>query len=409
MKKPISIPRVRLFVILFAAIVIAHIIILRVVIRGERGSTPPPEPEKAQTTTSGGLRDLFDWQKNAPSADDSGLFGMGKKTYRYRKPNDNPNFGKPLEFNGADTSDMQKRFVPKMEKWEGTGIIVDMDTHRVLWEKEARKPVPIASMTKMMTVLLVAEELERNPKLSPDTEITVTQSAMNAMPEKERSSASRIGLDVGSKITVRDLLLCVLLPSANDAADMLAEVVGGDVDKFIARMNDRAKELGFTSMKFYTSNGLNNWRGKERLTSVASAADMVRLGERLLEYPILAEMMSKKSAQVTVNGKQRTIYSSNILINTNDKHKLLRGKKAVPGVDGMKTGSIRVSGACLTFSVLRDGRRMIGCVTRFPNHQDRYDFCSKLIDWAYDPGSVNKPKRSAGTGKRTPRKPQKKK
>ena len=169
-------------------------------------------------------------------------------------------------------------------------------------------------------------------------------------------------------------------------------------------------------MVFYTANGLNNWKDGKPQTSMASAADMVRLGERLLEYPFLIEMTKKRSAVVTIGGKQLTLYSTNILINTSPKQ--LRGLKPVPGVDGMKTGYIEVAGACLTFSVERNGRRMIGCVTKLPNHWNRYMFCRRLIDWAYDSASlerrparravpVNKqpPRRSSGAAAGKPAKP----
>lgn len=379
------------------AVVLIHLVVIGAIIWGCSSNKEKAEPGKDSAAPEAAVA------SGAPEQ------GSGAETpappapvkTRYRVPSANPNFGKPLDFSGADTSDMQKRLVPEMKEWLGTGIIVDMDTHKVLWEKESRKPVPVASMVKMMTALLVAEEMERNPELTLDTKITVTKSAMQAIPNRE-SDASRIGLEVGQEITMRDLLLCLLLHSANDAANQLAEVVCGDVDKFIGRMNRRAREFGMNSMKFYTTNGLNNWEGEKRLVSVASAADMVRLAERLLEYPFLLEMTSKRSAEVTLNGQKRVITSTNILINTWIKG--LKGVKPVPGVDGLKTGYLKIAGACLTFSVLRNGRRMVGCVTCFPLHRNRHTFCSRLIDWAYDPQSINKPRpasRNSAPGKKS--------
>lgn len=306
----------------------------------------------------------------------------------YRVPSANPNFGKPLDFGTADRRSPDN-FLPGLTEWKGTGIIVDMDNHKVLWEKDAQKPVPVASMVKMMTALLVAEELERNPNLSLDTEITITDSARGAI--RDRGAKLMPELDVGRKITVGDLLRCVLVCSANDAANQLAEVVAGNVDKFIEVMNNRARELGLNPRtKFYTANGLNDIRGKEILTSVASAADMVTIAERLLEYPFVLEMTSSKAARIDISGQKVTIRTTNILLDPSIAKKQLRGLKPIPGVDGMKTGYIERSGACLTFSVLRNGRRMIGCVTNFRGHPNRYNFCRRLIDWAYDPASLKK-------------------
>ena len=344
-------------------------------------------------------------EKSSAATEESASAETAKE--HYRVPCTNPNFGKPLDFGKADRSSPDK-FLPGLTEWKGTGIIVDMDTHEVLWEKDAQKPVPVASMVKMMTALLVAEELERNPNLSLDTEITITESARGAI--RDRGAKLMPELDVGRKISVRDLLRCVLVCSANDAANQLAEVVAGDVDKFIVRMNERAKELGLNPRtKFYTANGLNDIQGKEILTSVAGAADMVLIAERLLEYPFLLEMTSSKSAQIDISGQKVNIRTTNILLDPSITRQL-RGVRPVPGVDGMKTGYINRSGACLTFSVLRNGRRVIGCVTNFRGHPNRYNFCRRLIDWAYDPASLNKPApkpRPAKTGGKKSGKPTK--
>ena len=129
---------------------------------------------------------------------------------------------------------------------------------------------------------------------------------------------------------------------------------------------------------------------------------MVRIAERLLEYPFLLEMTSAKSAKIRIDGREVTITTTNILL-APSVAKQLRGMKPIPGVDGMKTGYIDASGACLTFSVLRNGRRIIGCVTKFPGHARRYNFCRRLIDWAYDPASLDRPVRTAPAPGRTRR------
>ena len=283
--------------------------------------------------------------------------------------------------------------------WKGTGIIVDMDTHKVLWEHNSKTPVPIASMAKMMTVLLVAEELERgNPDFTLNTKLKFSESARLAIHVNERKSGAlskrkENNLQVGDEITVHDLLRATLIKSANDAANLLAEKLGGgSVDAFIAKMNNRAKELGFKSMVFYTANGLNSWRGKEVLVSQASAADMVRIAELLMKHKVLRDIVGRNSATIVIKRGRQTlkqeIKSTNALLKD--------------GAEGIKTGHTNKAGWCLTFSVKRNGKRVIGCVTGFEGARPgaRDAFCRRLINWAYDPASLTKPAPKPKGGKR---------
>jgi len=341
-------------------IILIHVIVIGLVVWGCNNSSAKKkkgETPKSAEQTAG--------EKNGPSGKPEA------PQTRYRKPSANPNFGKPLDFRKADRRNLPVKLVPGLKEWNGTGIIVDMGTREVLWEKDSHKAVPVASMVKMMTMLLVAEELERNTELTLDTKIPVTASALKALPER----SGLVWLANGEEFTVRELLTCVAVKSANDAATLLGERVGGSVDGFVDRMNKRAKELDMKSTVFHNPCGLTD---KRRGNSKSSAADMVLLGERLLEYPFLLEMCSTKQASIR-DGKT-VIATTNKLIAPH-----------YPGVDGLKTGYIRVAGACLTFSVIRNGRRIVGCVTGFGHARDRDYFCRRLIDWAYDPQSINKP------------------
>ena len=394
MKKPI--PRIWLFVILFAAIIVAHIIILRIVVHGERSGDTAAKPRQSAENlfAGGGSSEPAPAQnvsgipasppaKSADKKEEPGffkrLFGGGKSpevkprvseppkqmkpvkpAFRYRKPSGNPLFGAPLDFSRARHGNLPAKAVPGANG-VGTGIIVDMDTRKVLWEKNSQKPVPVASMVKMMTMLLTAEAMERNGKPQLDDKITITRTVMQV----KRTGV--LWLAPGESFTLRELLLGVAVKSANDAATQVAEVIGGDVDSFVRAMNERAKELHLNSMHFYNPCGLPDKRGRD---AVGNAADMVLLGERLLEYPFLIEMCS------TLKGAIRD--GKTVFVNTN--HLIA---PHYPGVDGLKTGFINKSGFCLTFSALRSGRRIIGCVTGFKNARDRDRFCRKLIDWAY--------------------------
>lgn len=401
MKTPVF-SRVWFFVILFAVIVAAHMIILRMVVKngGDAAPTAAPETVEAKAAATPVAANPPPAAAGKDSGEKPGLFKRWfggaepkKKTapppvnpapstavqHRYRKPSTAPRFGAPLDFSGAIRGNLPGYLVPGSEN-AGTGIVVDMDTRKVLWEKKSRQPVPVASMVKMMTMLLAVEEMERNDRLTPDSRVTVTRCVMHV----KRTGV--LWLAPGEVFTLRELMLGVAVKSANDAATQIAEVVSGNVDTFVELMNRRAAELNLRSLVFYNPCGLPDRRGRNAL---GSAADMVLLGERLLEYPLLIEMCS------TLRGAIRD--GKTVFVNTN---RLINPH--YPGVDGLKTGFINRSGFCLTFSALRDGRRIMGCVTGFKTARDRDRFCRKLIDWAYAPNKRietggNRSKLRAGT------------
>lgn len=354
-------------------VVLIHIIVIGLVIWGcNSGSQNKKDRTEEKNGGSAGTEEVADRDGGSPETPSDASSADPES-----KPGHSPKAAKlsPADFGAVG--------------WKGTGIIVDMDTHKVLWEHNSKTPVPIASMAKMMTALLVAEELERgNPDFTLNTKLKFTESARQAIHPKERASGAlsrrkENNLQVGDEITVHDLLLATLIRSANDAANLLAEKLGGgNVDTFVEKMNKRAKELGFKSMVFYTANGLNSWRGEEVLVSRASAADMVRLAELLLKHKVLRDIVGRSSATIVIKrGKQslkQEIKSTNALVRE--------------GAEGIKTGHTGKAGWCLTFSVRRNGKRVIGCVTGFEGARPgaRDAFCRRLINWAYDPTSLTR-------------------
>ncbi len=269
-----------------------------------------------------------------------------------------PRFGAPFDFSGAIRGDLKELPGARAAR---TGIMVDMNTRKVLWEKESDRSVPVASMVKMMTLLLACEELESNAKLTLDTPVPVTQAAA-------KIGGSQIWLDTRETFPLSDLLMAVAIKSANDAAYQVGEFIGGgDMNAFIARMNRRAGELGMINTRFTSCHGLPI---AGTPNSVSSAADMVRLGERLLEYP---QLMTWAGTQVAYIRGDKTMLSNH--------NKLVRPQ--YPGVDGLKTGFIDKSGFCVTVSALRDNRRILLCVTGFSSANERDVFARKLLDWGY--------------------------
>lgn len=241
-----------------------------------------------------------------------------------------------------------------------SGIVVDVDQHRVLWAKQANKAVPIASMTKMMTLLLIEEAVSKGT-IKRDTVIKVTEAAY-------RIGGTQVWLDPKESFPLSELTKAIAIRSANDAAYLVGEyLASGNVDAFVQSMNDRAKELGMKNTHFYDPHGLGDKKEKEHNTS--SAYDMVLLGERLLAYPEIMKLCSTR-LDTFRNGKTQLRNSNNLVFNR------------MEGVDGLKTGYTDASGFCVTFSVKRNGRRFLGCVTGFKRAKQRDQFCEKLIDWA---------------------------
>ncbi len=242
-----------------------------------------------------------------------------------------------------------------------SGIIVDPVTHKVLWAKNAEKVVPIASMTKMMTLLLI-EEAITNGSIKRDTVIPVTEKAY-------RIGGTQVWLDPRESFPLRELMKAIAIRSANDAAFLVGEYLSsGDITSFIRLMNGRAKELGMANTHFFDAHGLGDKKAKKHNTS--SAYDMILLAEKLLNYPEVMKLVSTR-LDTFRNGKTELRNSNNLVFNR------------IPGVDGMKTGFTDEAGYCVTFTCIRNGRRLIGCVTGFDKSKNRDEFCKALLDWAY--------------------------
>lgn len=243
----------------------------------------------------------------------------------------------------------------------GTGILVDPATRKVLWAKNAERAVPIASMTKMMTLLL-AEEAIAEGKVTRDTPIKVTEAAY-------KIGGAQVWLDPRETFPLKELLKTIAIKSANDSAYLVGEYLGGgSMAAFVQAMNARAKDLGMAHTTFYDAHGLGD--GAQR-DNRSSAHDMVILAERLLGYP---EVMRLASTRLDTfrDGKLMLKNHNNLITNR------------VPGVDGLKTGYTSRAGFCVTFTCKRNGRRLIGCVTGYKAHRDRDAFCKALLDWGYE-------------------------
>lgn len=246
-----------------------------------------------------------------------------------------------------------------------SGIIVDLNTRKVLWEKNSSRPVPIASLTKLMTALLLMEDMSSG-RLNFKTPLPVTSAATGV----ERSCV--LGMKRGERYVIEELVAAMMINSHNDAAAQLAAAVSGNVPDFVHKMNIRAGELGLTSAKFNSPNGLP--QGKQRQNSMCSVTDMLKICEELMNYPELLRFCRMKSYKLHTG---KVVYSHNHLLG------IRRNQKPVPGIFGFKTGYTNRAGFCLAFGVKRHDRVIIGCVAGFPSARDRDNFCRALIEWAY--------------------------
>ena len=337
--------RIKVLTGLAIIVVIVHVILIKVfVFSGQGGTTDKKTVDQAPKVAEPEIR---------------------RVVYRNFVPSKNPRFGQALDYTGTIRGNLPVAAVPG-SSGARSGIIVDMQSRRVLWEKNSSRPVPIASMAKMMTMLLVMEQLERRTDLTVETSVPVTKTSRNV------PRTGVLYLTPGESFTIQELMIATAVKSANDAATLLAEYFGGSVPVFVNMMNSRALQLGLRNTSFINPCGLPE--GKRN--SLGSAADMVMLGEQLLQFPLLMEWCNLKSASIR-SGKT-------VFVNTN---KLVNPR--YPGVDGLKTGYIRAAGSCLTFSAVRNKRRIMGCVTGFKSSRERDRFCRRLLDWAYkQPGTV---------------------
>jgi D-alanyl-D-alanine carboxypeptidase (penicillin-binding protein 5/6) len=286
--------------------------------------------------------------------------------FHQQRPNDVPqvaqnsnpiNMGiSQYDFSGAYTD------IPGISNMSGcrSGILVDVDRHRVLWAKDADKPVAIASMTKMMTLLLIEEAIAKG-SVKRDAMIKVTDAAY-------RIGGTQVWLDPKESFPLSELTKAIAIRSANDASYLVGEyLASGNINAFVQSMNVRAKELGMKDTHFYDPHGLGNKAKNQH--NMSSAYDMILLGERLLYYPEIMKLTSTDTAWFR-NGKTRLDNSNNLV----RKHK-------IEGVDGLKTGYTDAAGFCVTFSLKHNGRRFLGCVTGFKKADARDEFCKHLIKW----------------------------
>jgi D-alanyl-D-alanine carboxypeptidase (penicillin-binding protein 5/6) len=237
-----------------------------------------------------------------------------------------------------------------------SAILADLDTGQVLFAKDADAPMPIASVTKIMTALLVL----RNS--SPSDVVTV--SARAAEPDGTEG-LSELGLRAGERISVGDLTWALLVQSANDAAIALAEQVSGSVERFVKQMNVTARRLGMTHTRFRSPDGLDD-RGH------SSAHDLVTLTRAAFrEDPRFGTIVSTRFHDIaSPGGRPRRVQNRNVLL------------WLYPGATGVKTGYTAAAGYCVVATAERDGRRLIAVV--LGARGEPFSAAAALLNFGFD-------------------------
>ena len=246
-------------------------------------------------------------------------------------------------------------------------VLIDEDSGTVLYEKNADERRPVASITKVMTLLLTFEALQAG-KISLTDIVPVSEHAYHM-------GGSQIWLEPGEQLTLQEMLKAVCISSANDAAVAVAEFVAGSEPAFVDAMNARAAALGMTATHFANACGLDE---EGHLSSARDVAVMSR--EMLLHHPEVREYCTVWMDTLR-GGKTQ-------LVNTN---KLL---KSYPGITGLKTGTTGKAGVCITASAERDGLRLIAVVLGASSGKERFEAAKTLLDYGfahYDSAEVTLP------------------
>jgi D-alanyl-D-alanine carboxypeptidase (penicillin-binding protein 5/6) len=235
-----------------------------------------------------------------------------------------------------------------------SAVLVDLDTGQVLFDLDRHERRPVASLTKIMTALLVVE------RAGLTDVVTVSEGAASG----QVSGISGLGLEPGERIRVNELLYALLLQSANDAALALAEHVSGSVDAFVDAMNARAEQLGMTRTMFASPNGLDD-------TGYSSAGDLVRLTRAAFRSRGFASVVATRFHTVeSLDAKPRVVQNRNVLL------------WLYPGAIGVKTGFTSPAGFCVVAGAQRGDERLLAVVLGEPG--EPFSDAAALLNYGFE-------------------------
>lgn len=264
----------------------------------------------------------------------------------------------PVGFAQSEKKEVEAEIKPKLAEQASSAIVIEQDTGKVLFEKNPNEKLPPASMTKIMTMLLIMEQIEKG-KLKLTDKVRTSEHAASM-------GGSQIFLEPGEEMTVDEMLKGIAIASGNDASVAVAEHIAGSEEGFVEKMNKKAKDLGLKNTHFQNPTGL------PAKNHYSTAYDMAVMAKELMKYPLIRKYTGKYEDYLREDSDKKFW-----LVNTN---KLVR---FYPGVDGVKTGFTTEAKYCLTASAERNGMRVISVIMGSPTSKERNAEVTKLLDYAF--------------------------
>ena len=240
-----------------------------------------------------------------------------------------------------------------------SGLLMEVSTGTILYEKNIYEKVSVASMTKMMGMILIMEALEEG-KIRLDEKVKVSKNASDM-------GGSQIWLSEGEEMSVSDLIKGIMMASANDGIVCMAERIGGTEEKFVSMMMEKAKELGLKNTNFVNSTGL------DEDNHYSTAYDMAIIAKELIKHEDIFTFTS-----VYEDYLRKGTSNEYWLVNTN---KLI---KTYTGADGLKTGMTDSAGYCMAVTAKRDGMRLLAIVLGESNGKIRNKETAELLDYGFN-------------------------
>ncbi len=236
-----------------------------------------------------------------------------------------------------------------------SAILMEVNTGEILYEMNPDEQMPPASITKIMSLLLVMEAIDRG-EMSLEDVVSASEHACSM-------GGSQIWLEPGESMTVDDLLKAAVIASANDATVALGEQIAGSEEGFVAMMNRRAEELGMTNTKFMNATGL------DADGHISTAHDVAIMSAELIKHPLIKNYSTVWMDTLRDGGSE--------LVNTN---KLVRFYK---GTTGLKTGTTSGAGYCLSATAERNGLNLVAVIMAGETSNDRFNGAKKLLDFGF--------------------------
>jgi len=245
-----------------------------------------------------------------------------------------------------------------------SSILMCIDTGDVIKENNAYEHLSPASVTKIMSILLIMEAIENN-KIKLTDMVTATENAVS-------KGGSQIWLEVGEQMSVDDLLKAVIISSANDACTLLGEYIAGSDTAFVKMMNSKVKELGLENSNFENCTGLDDSVSNH----YSCAYDLAVIASEVMKYDLV-----KKYSTVwldSLRDGKTELNNTNKLINKYD------------GITGLKTGTTSNAGFCLCTTACRDNMNLVSVVLGAETSDDRFDYSKELLDFGFANYKLNK-------------------